>query len=95
MPVNVFYECSQCKTLLKPKAGDCCVFCSYGSVVCPKLFASRACIAAMTAKAPAAAGGQAIGLQKTCCDPWCYRLAVPLRAPLFKTHSSTGSRPDR
>ena len=30
-----FYECSQCKTLLKPKPGDCCVFCSYGSVPCP------------------------------------------------------------
>jgi hypothetical protein len=27
-----FYECSGCKTLLRPKAGDCCVFCSYGSV---------------------------------------------------------------
>jgi hypothetical protein len=21
--------------LLKPKPGDCCVFCSYGSVACP------------------------------------------------------------
>jgi hypothetical protein len=26
-----FYECSNCKTLLRPKPGDCCVFCSYGS----------------------------------------------------------------
>jgi hypothetical protein len=30
-----FYECSQCKARLKPRPGDCCVFCSYGSVKCP------------------------------------------------------------
>ena len=30
-----FYECEGCGTLLKPKAGTCCVFCSYGSVKCP------------------------------------------------------------
>lgn len=30
-----FYECTSCKQLLKPKTGDCCVFCSYGSVPCP------------------------------------------------------------
>lgn len=32
-----FYECSYCKTLLRPKAGDCCVFCSYGLVPCPPI----------------------------------------------------------
>ena len=32
-----FYECSKCMTLLRPKAGDCCVFCSYGSVPCPPI----------------------------------------------------------
>jgi len=32
-----FYECSACSTLLKPKSGDCCVFCSYGSVPCPPI----------------------------------------------------------
>ncbi|MDR4513161.1 GDCCVxC domain-containing (seleno)protein [Nitrosomonas sp.] len=32
-----FYECEQCHTLLKPLAGDCCVFCSYGSVPCPPI----------------------------------------------------------
>ena len=32
-----FYECTSCKTLLKPKTGDCCVFCSYGSVPCPPI----------------------------------------------------------
>ena len=31
----IFYECSKCGAKLRPKQGDCCVFCSYGSVVCP------------------------------------------------------------
>ncbi len=38
MPIDAcqfFYECTNCKTMLKPKSGDCCVFCSYGSVNCP------------------------------------------------------------
>jgi hypothetical protein len=30
-----FYECGQCHTVLKPKPGDCCVYCSYGTVPCP------------------------------------------------------------
>ena len=30
-----FYECTGCGALLRPKPGDCCVFCSYGSVKCP------------------------------------------------------------
>jgi hypothetical protein len=30
-----FYECTHCGVLLRPKPGDCCVFCSYGSVKCP------------------------------------------------------------
>ena len=24
-----FYECKNCSVILKPKKGDCCVFCSY------------------------------------------------------------------
>jgi hypothetical protein len=28
------YECTHCRATLHPKAGDCCVFCSYGSVPC-------------------------------------------------------------
>ncbi|MGA9034361.1 MAG: GDCCVxC domain-containing (seleno)protein, partial [Pseudolabrys sp.] len=27
-----FYDCKGCGERLKPKVGDCCVFCSYGSV---------------------------------------------------------------
>ncbi|MGE5104998.1 MAG: GDCCVxC domain-containing (seleno)protein [Betaproteobacteria bacterium] len=38
-----FYECTSCKAMLRPKAGDCCVFCSYGSVKCPPMQAERGC----------------------------------------------------
>jgi hypothetical protein len=30
-----FYECTNCKTVLRPKPGECCVFCSYGTENCP------------------------------------------------------------
>jgi hypothetical protein len=30
-----FYDCAACGAQLKPKRGDCCVFCSYGSMPCP------------------------------------------------------------
>ena len=30
-----FYESSSCHVVLKPKAGDCCVYCSYGDKPCP------------------------------------------------------------
>jgi hypothetical protein len=30
-----FYVCKGCGEKLKPLPGDCCVFCSYGSVPCP------------------------------------------------------------
>ncbi|HCO84890.1 MAG TPA: hypothetical protein DIT95_15365 [Arenibacter sp.] len=30
-----FYQCENCETILKPRTGDCCVYCSYGSVKCP------------------------------------------------------------
>lgn len=32
-----FYECGQCHTVLKPKPGDCCVYCSWGTVPCPPI----------------------------------------------------------
>lgn len=40
MPVDAcqyFYECTSCGMLLWPKKGDCCVYCSYGSVSCPPI----------------------------------------------------------
>lgn len=48
MPTNAclfFYDCSACGAKLKPKSGDCCVFCSYGSVPCPPVQAGAACCA--------------------------------------------------
>jgi hypothetical protein len=35
-----FYDCRGCGVVLKPKPGDCCVFCSYGSVPCPPIQAT-------------------------------------------------------
>src|SRR6185312_11401667 len=38
MPLDAciyFYDCPHCGALLRPREGDCCVFCSYGSVACP------------------------------------------------------------
>lgn len=35
MPVDAcqfFYECEKCNSIIKPLPGDCCVFCSYGTV---------------------------------------------------------------
>lgn len=46
MPMDAcvfFYECENCITLLKPLAGDCCVFCSYGSVQCPPKTSGSCC----------------------------------------------------
>ena len=36
-----FYNCGNCGVRLKPKAGDCCVFCSYGDVPCPPIQEAR------------------------------------------------------
>lgn len=30
-----FYQCENCQTTLRPMQGDCCVYCSYGTVKCP------------------------------------------------------------
>jgi hypothetical protein len=32
-----FYDCRGCGAVLKPKFGDCCVYCSYGDVPCPPI----------------------------------------------------------
>ncbi len=32
-----FYICANCHARLSPKEGDCCVYCSYGSVACPPI----------------------------------------------------------
>lgn len=38
MPDNAcvyFHECGGCGELIRPRPGNCCVFCSYGNVPCP------------------------------------------------------------
>jgi hypothetical protein len=32
---QLVYTCNNCNTELRPKEGDCCVFCSYGTHKCP------------------------------------------------------------
>jgi hypothetical protein len=44
MPIDAcqfFYACKGCGAMLRPKAGDCCVFCSYGDVPCPPMQVTR------------------------------------------------------
>jgi hypothetical protein len=51
MPTNAclyFYECTNCHVLLRPKEGDCCVFCSYGSVKCPPIQQALGCCVGTT-----------------------------------------------
>ncbi|WP_304609511.1 GDCCVxC domain-containing (seleno)protein [Mucilaginibacter sp. FT3.2] len=46
MPVDscqYFYTCRNCEAYLKPLHGDCCVFCSYGSVKCPPIQQGISC----------------------------------------------------
>nr|WP_235294999.1 GDCCVxC domain-containing (seleno)protein [Portibacter lacus] len=38
-----FYECEACHRILKPIKGDCCVFCSYGTVPCPPIQKDENC----------------------------------------------------
>ncbi|WP_082114052.1 GDCCVxC domain-containing (seleno)protein [Kiloniella litopenaei] len=32
-----FYDCKGCNEILRPLKGDCCVYCSYGTVACPPI----------------------------------------------------------
>lgn len=52
-----FYDCQGCGALLRPKEGDCCVFCSYGSVPCPPIQETVASGTAENCCAPALVGG--------------------------------------
>jgi hypothetical protein len=45
-----FYECKGCGKLLRPTPGDCCVFCSFGSVKCPPIQLEKGCCPAIVAK---------------------------------------------
>jgi hypothetical protein len=43
-----FYQCIGCGTVLRPKAGDCCVFCSYGPIRCPPAQEANTCCTILT-----------------------------------------------
>lgn len=38
---HILYQCEKCGETLWPKAGDCCVYCSYGTVPCPPIQQER------------------------------------------------------
>ena len=38
-----FWDCPACGALIRPKPGDCCVFCSHGDVPCPPIQAQKDC----------------------------------------------------
>ncbi|MEI6355338.1 MAG: GDCCVxC domain-containing (seleno)protein [Methylococcus sp.] len=38
-----FYDCKGCGVVLKPLPGDCCVFCSFGTVKCPPVQLEKPC----------------------------------------------------
>ena len=47
MPENAcrhFYRCAGCGQTLRPKDGDCCIFCSYADSVCPPRIAETQAI---------------------------------------------------
>ena len=37
------YECTACHAVIKPLTGDCCVYCSFGTVKCPPIQENGAC----------------------------------------------------
>lgn len=89
MPLNAcqhFWECERCGTVLKPKEGRCCVFCSYGDVECPPGQAGAAVSKALRKskegvlldiEAAPGAKREAVGPL----DPWRGRLRVAVSAP--------------
>lgn len=38
-----FYRCESCGVTLRPLDGDCCVFCSYGTIPCPPRQSDQSC----------------------------------------------------
>ncbi|MEW6692618.1 MAG: GDCCVxC domain-containing (seleno)protein [Pseudomonadota bacterium] len=46
MPLDAcqwYLPCPACETLLRPKPGDCCVFCSFGDTPCPPIQREQPC----------------------------------------------------
>lgn len=40
---QILYNCTKCNKLLTPKDGDCCIYCTYGTVPCPPIQDSKDC----------------------------------------------------
>ncbi|MBF9031569.1 hypothetical protein HKCCE3408_14295 [Rhodobacterales bacterium HKCCE3408] len=38
-----FHDCPACGAVLRPKPGDCCVFCSYADMPCPPIQRGESC----------------------------------------------------
>jgi len=38
-----FFDCAGCRAVLRPRPGDCCVFCSFGDTPCPPVQRERRC----------------------------------------------------
>ncbi|MBV5258906.1 hypothetical protein FLX56_10820 [Synechococcus moorigangaii CMS01] len=38
-----FYDCKGCGAVLRPRPGDCCVYCSFGDIPCPPVQEDAAC----------------------------------------------------
>lgn len=38
---QIYYQCKGCGALLRPNPGDCCVYCSFGTVPCPPIQKTR------------------------------------------------------
>jgi len=45
-----YYECEHCNTLVTPKKGDCCVYCSYADVPCPPIQEQGCCTSKVVVK---------------------------------------------
>ncbi|HEV2641426.1 MAG TPA: GDCCVxC domain-containing (seleno)protein [Candidatus Elarobacter sp.] len=37
------HPCAACGAVIRPKDGDCCVFCSFGTVACPPMQCGSGC----------------------------------------------------
>ena len=38
----IVYQCQRCGAVLRPAEGDCCVYCTYGTLPCPAIQRRRA-----------------------------------------------------
>ena len=57
MPTNAcqyFYDCKGCGTVLKPRRGDCCVYCSYADKKMPAGADRRGMLSGLTGRSVSA-----------------------------------------